>query len=90
MLPPSSHLFKPAVEAVNNHTFSEMKNPSSFTEHRSYGSVKLDHFCRVGVGAEGSVEKKYCYNVYFLGGEIRSKEIHFVVMKNIDAYTTVS
>ena len=49
----------------SKYTFSEMKNPSSFTEHRSYGSVKLDHFCRVGVGAEGSVEKKYCYNVYY-------------------------
>ena len=44
----------------------------------------------MGVGAEGSVEKKYCYNVYFLGREISSKEIHFVVMKNVDVYTTVS
>ena len=74
----------------SKYTFTKMENPSSFTEHSSYGSVKLDHFCGMGVAAEGSVERKYCSNVYFLGGEIIRREIHFVVMKNIDAYTTVS
>ena len=74
----------------SKYTFSEMENPSSFTEHSSYGSIELEHFSGTGVGAEGSIERKYCSNVYFLGGEISSKEIHFVVMRNIDAYTTVS
>ena len=74
----------------SKYTFSEMENPSSFTEHSSYGSVELDHFCGTGVGAEGSIEKKYCYNIFYHGKEPSRKKIHFVVMRNIDVYTTVS
>ena len=74
----------------SKYSFFKMENPSLFTEYSSYGSVELDHFCGVGIGADSSVEKKYCSNVYFLGGEISNKKIHFVVMRNLEAYTTVS
>ena len=72
------------------YSFEKIEDCGSFTNHSSYGSILLDHFCGVGTVGESPVEKKYCSNVYYLGRELCNREIHFVVMRNHETYITVS
>ena len=72
------------------HTFKKLESSGSFSAQVTCGLLELDDFGGIGVTASVGVEKKYCSNVFTLGNKIRSKELHFVVMKNLDAYLSVS
>ena len=75
---------------LSYYSFEKIEDCGSFTNHSSYGSLLLDHFCGLGVVGESPMEKKYCSNVYYLGRELCNREIHFVVMRNHETYITVS
>ena len=61
----------------------------TFTNHSTYGVIALDRFSGMGVAQEGSKEKRYLSNVFYMGPPNR-REIHFTVTSHLDAHITVS
>ena len=60
-----------------------------FTRHSSYGVVEVNGFSGVAITQEGSQEREYCSQLFYLG-QPNSCQIHFVVTWNIEAHLTVS
>ena len=69
--------------------FKKLEGRGSFSMQSSYGSLELDHFSGLGVAGE-DVERMYTASLYYLGSELHSREIHFVVNWDVKAYKTVS
>jgi hypothetical protein len=70
------------------YTFKQLAG-GNFTSHSSYGVIELNGFSGVGVTQEGSDDKKYYSQLFYLGQPNRCK-IHFVVTWNVEAALTVS
>ena len=62
---------------------------SIFSKHSYYGMIALNHFSGVGVVQEGSDERRYWSNVFYMGPP-SSRDIHFTVSWHDDAHITVS
>ena len=65
-------------------------NHGVFPRRSSYGFIKLDHFCGYGVVQEGSEDRQYRANLYYLPQSISKFEIHFTVLWNTDTHHSVS
>ena len=61
-----------------------------FPRHSSYGFIQLDSFCGYGVVQEGSEDRQYRANLYYLPQSISQFQIHFTVLWNTDAHHSVS
>ena len=70
------------------YTFKQLEGRGSFTEHSSYGSLELNQFSGLGVAGE-DVERVYTASLYYLGSQLHSREIHFVVNWNDEIHRTV-
>ena len=71
------------------YTFKQLEGRGSFTEYSSYGSLELSHFSGLAVTGE-DVERVYTASLYYLGSELHSREIHFVVNWDNEIHKTVS
>ena len=71
------------------YTFTKLEGRGSFSAQSSYGSLELDHFSGLGVVGE-DVERLYTASLYYLGSELHSREIHFVVNLDIEVHQKVS
>ncbi|XP_064401224.1 uncharacterized protein LOC135347256 isoform X2 [Halichondria panicea] len=69
------------------YTFKHLEGCGSFTEHSSYGSLELSQFSGLAVTGE-NVERVYTASLYYLGSELYSREIHFVVNWDNDIHNT--
>ena len=69
------------------YTFRQLPG-GNFTSHSSYGVIELNGFSGVGVTQEGSEDREYCSQLFYLGQPNLCK-IHYVVTWNIDAHLTV-
>ncbi|XP_064401971.1 uncharacterized protein LOC135347820 isoform X4 [Halichondria panicea] len=70
------------------YTFKQLEGRGSFTEHSSYGSLELSHFSGLAVTGE-DVERVYTASLYYLGSELHSREIHFVVNWDNEIHNTL-
>ena len=70
------------------YTFKQLPG-GNFTSHSSYGVIELNSFSGVGVTQEGSEDREYCSQLFYLGQPNPCK-IHFVVSWNVEAHLTVS
>ena len=70
------------------YTFKQLPG-GVFTNHSSYGVTELNRFSGVGITQEGSGDREYCSQIFYLG-QPNSCQIHFVVTWNVDAHLTVS
>ena len=61
----------------------------NFTSHSSYGVIELNSFSGVGITQEGSEDREYCSQLFYLGHPDRCK-LHYVVTWNVDVHLTVS
>ena len=61
-----------------------------FPSHSSYGFIQLDGFCGYGVVQEGSEDRQYRANLYYLPQSVSQCQIHFTVLWNTDAHHSVS
>ena len=61
-----------------------------FPNHCSFGFIQLDSFCGYGVVQEGSEDRQYRANLYYLPQSINHCQIHFTVLFNTDAHHSVS
>ena len=69
------------------YTFKELGG--YFTSHSSYGVVEMCGFSGLAITQEGSEEREYCSQLFYLGRP-SSCNIHFVVTWNVEAHLTVS
>ena len=65
-------------------------NHGVFPSHSSYGFILLDGFSGYGVAQEGSEEREYRANLYYLPQSINQCQIHFTVLWNTEAHHSVS
>ena len=70
------------------YTFKQLPE-GNFSSHSSYGVIELNSFSGVGVTQEGSEDREYCSQLFYLGQPDRCK-IHYVVTWNTEAHLTVS
>ena len=70
------------------YTFKRLSE-GNFSSHSSYGVIELNSFSGVGVTQEGSEDKEYCSQLFYLGQPDRCK-IDYVVTWNTEAHLTVS
>ena len=56
----------------------------------SYGFIFLDKFCGYGVVQEGSEDRQYRADIYYLPQSINQFQIHFTVLWNTEAHHSVS
>ena len=61
-----------------------------FPSHSSYGFIQLDSFSGYGVVQEGSEDRQYRANLYYLPQSVNQCQIHFTVLWNTDAHHSVS
>ena len=61
-----------------------------FPSHSSYGFIELDSFSGYGVVQEGSEDREYRANLYYLPQSINQWQIHFTVLWNTDTHHSVS
>ncbi len=71
------------------YTFKQLKRRGSFADQTSYGSLEVSHFSGLAVTGE-DVDREYTASLYYLGSELHSREIHFVVSWNDEIHRTVS
>ena len=69
------------------YTFKELGG--DFNRHSSYGVIQVNGFSGLAVTQEGSEEREYCSQLFYLG-QLNSYKINFVVTWNIEAHLTVS
>ncbi|XP_064392749.1 ankyrin-2-like isoform X2 [Halichondria panicea] len=69
------------------YTFKQLKRRGSFADQTSYGSLELSHFSGLAVTGE-DVDREYTASLYYLGSELHSREIHFVVSWNDEIHRT--
>ena len=67
----------------------EVLETGSFTKHSTYGAIDLNKFSGLGVVQKGSKERRYWYNVFYMG-PLRCRNIHFTVTWHNEAHITVS
>ena len=61
-----------------------------FSSESSYGCVQLYHFSLIAVVRELILPKViYCASLYYVKKGVNQREIHFVITKNLELYTTV-
>ena len=65
-------------------------NHGVFPSHSSYGFIFLDEFCGYGVVQEGSEDRQYRADIYYLPQSINQFQIHFTVLWNTEAHHSVS
>ncbi|XP_064401960.1 uncharacterized protein LOC135347815 isoform X2 [Halichondria panicea] len=70
------------------YTFKQLEGRGSFTEFSSYGSLELNQFSGLAVTGE-DVERVYTASLYYLGSELHSREIHFVVNWDNEIHNTL-
>ncbi len=71
------------------YTFKQLERRGSFADRASYGSLELSQFSGLAVTGE-DLEREYIASLYYLGSELHSREIHFVVSWNDEIHRTVS
>ena len=64
-------------------------NHGVFPSHSSYGFVEVDSFSGYGVVQEGSEERQYRANLYYLPQSVNQCQIHFTVLWNTDTHHSV-
>ena len=69
------------------YTFKEQGG--DFNRHSSYGVIQVNGFSGLAITQEGSGDREYCSQLFYLGHPT-SCQIHFVVMWNVEAHLTVS
>ena len=69
------------------YTFKQLKG--NFTSHSSFGAIELDSFSGLAITQEGSEDREYCSQLFYLGHP-NMCTIHFVVTWNLAAHLTVS
>ena len=73
------------------YTFNTLKEGQfSSIDVSSYGSIHLSHFSMVAVGQKGREDPRYCAGFYYIGSKSTFWRVHFVVIKDLEAYRTVS
>ena len=72
------------------YTFKKLEEYTSFSEHSSYGCLKVNHFSGYGVAAEKDVDKFYIASLYYLKPDLRSFEICFTITWDDECHITVS
>ena len=65
-------------------------NHGEFPSYSSYGFIQLDQFCGYSVVQEGSEDREYRANLYYLPRGINQFQIDFTVLWNTDAHHSVS
>ena len=70
------------------YTFKQLPG-GIFTSHSSKGVIELNSFSGVGVTQEGSEDREYCSQLFYLGHP-NLCQIHFVVTWNLETHLTVS
>ena len=70
-----------------SYTFKQLRG--NFSSHSSYGVIELNSFSGLAITHEGSEDKEYCSQLFYLGHPDLCK-IHFVVTWNLEAHLTVS
>ena len=73
------------------YTFKQLPG-GNFTSHSSYGVIELNSFSGVGVTQEGSEDREYCSRIFYMHSSQEvpvNREIHFVVIWNVEAHLTV-
>ena len=65
-------------------------NHGIFPSHSTYGFIQLDQFCGYGVVQEGSENREYRANLYYLPQGINQFQIDFTVLWNTDTHHSVS
>ncbi len=68
------------------YTFQQLKERGTFID--SYGQLMLNQFSGLAVTGD-DVERVYTASLYYLGSELHSREIHFVVNWDNDIHKTV-
>ena len=71
------------------YTFKPLRKGGDFNSHSSYGVIQVDSFSALAITQEGSVDREYCSQLFYLG-QPNSYKIHFVVTCNLEAQLTVS
>ena len=69
------------------YTFKELRG-GDFNRHSSYGVIQVNGFSGLAVTQEGSEDREYCSQLFYLG-QPNSCQIHFVVTWNTEAHLTV-
>ena len=70
------------------YTFRQLQG-GNFTSHSSYGVIELDSFSGLAITQEGSDDREYCSQLFYLG-QPSSCKIHFVMTWNLEAHLSVS
>ncbi len=65
-------------------------NHGVFPNHSTYGFLQLDGFCGYGIIQEGSEDRQYRANLYYLPQSVDQCQIHFTVLWNTEAHYSVS
>jgi hypothetical protein len=84
-----------SIEGQSNRIFNKTlgccgTNHGVFPSHSSYGFVFLDEFCGYGVVQDGSENRQYRADIYYLPQTINQFQIHFTVLWNTEAHHSVS
>ena len=73
------------------YTFKFLKSGhNSFTDYSSYGSIQLDHFSGLAIVGMGKIQRIYTASLYYVGRDVHTRNIHFVVSWDDEAHLTVS
>lgn len=65
-------------------------NHGIFPSHSSCGFIEVDSFSGYGVVQEGTEDRQYRANLYYLPQSVNQCQIHFTVLWNTDAHHSVS
>ena len=76
-------------QEVLPYEFNTMKE-GQFSSPDCYGSIQLLHFSVIGVTQEGREDPRYRAGFYYIGSRFTFWRVHFVAIKDLEAYRTVS
>ena len=76
-------------QEVLPYEFNTMKE-GEFSSPDSYGSIQLLHFSVIGVVQKGREDPRYRAGFYYIGSKFTFWRVHFVAIKDLEAYKTVS
>ena len=78
-------------QEVLPYTFNTLEEGEfSSLDISSHASVHLSHFSLIAVTQKEGDDPQYCAGFYYIGNKLTSWKVHFVVIKNLEAYRTVS
>ena len=80
--PPSQYIFRKALGCFQT-------EHGIFPSRSSYGFIQIDRFSGYSITQEGSDERQYCGNLYYITRGM-NYEIHFAVIFNTETHRSVS